>query len=255
MKTLCLLCALLAVVVFPAHGQGSAGMDAAAEPRYLVDIPTAGMMDKGNLAVDLEFYQQGGILGGLTIGVLERLTIGLSYGGSHLIGSDEPVMNNVPGVLVKVRLIEENEDLPAIVLGFDSQGRDGFIDSLDRYAIKSPGFFAASSRNYELLGSLGFHAGINYSLERDDGDEDLNVFVGVEKSIGSVISIVTEYNLGLNDSEGKAIGRGRGYLNLGFRWALGSGLTLGFNIKDMLKNAENDNSGNRTVRLEYFHAL
>ncbi len=238
-----------------ARGQGSAGTDATVEPRYLVDIPTAGMMSKGSLAVDLEFYQQGGILGGLAIGVLERLTIGLSYGGTHLIGSDEPVMNKAPGVLVKVRLVDESEDMPAIVIGFDSQGRDGFIDSLDRYAIKSPGFFASTSRNYDLLGSFGFHAGVNYSLERDDGDEDINVFAGVEKSIGSVVSLLAEYNLGLNDSEGKAIGRGRGYLNLGFRWSLGSGLTIGFNIKDMLKNAENDNSGNRTVRLEYSHAF
>ncbi|MFN0159567.1 MAG: hypothetical protein ACKVRP_16005 [Bacteroidota bacterium] len=244
---------LVAITVACAEvlAQGSAGTGSNIEPRYVVDVPTAGMLPKASFAMDMDFYQEGGVLFGLSVGVLDQLSIGLSYGGSRLLGADEPIMNELPGVNVKVRIVEEGEDWPAIALGFDSQGRDGFLKDLDRYQIKSPGFYAALSRNYSLLGNLSVHGGINYSLERGDDDEDANVFAGVEKSIGSVFSLLMEYNVAANDSHAKAVGRGRGYLNFGARWSVGGGFTLGFNLKDIIKNGGDISVANRTVRLEY----
>lgn len=243
-------CVLL-LLSFTAHAQGTAGTEAGAELRYLVDVPTAGMLAKGNFALDTDFYQEGGVLFGVAVGLLDRLSLGISYGGSRLIGSQEPVMNKAPGINVKIRIIEEGEEFPAIALGFDSQGRDGFIKGLDRYLIKSPGFYAAVSRNYSLLGNLSLHGGINYSLERADDDSDMNFFVGAEKSIGSIVSFLLEYSVGANDSHGNALGKGRGYLNTGLRWSVGGGLTLGFNLKDIIKNGRDITVGNRTIRLEY----
>ncbi len=205
--------------------------------------------------MDLEFHQQGGVLAGVSVGLLDRLSIGLSYGGSGLIGDQEPVMNKLPGANIKVRLFEESTYFPAVALGFDSQGRDGVIKDLDRYQIKSPGFYLAVSRNYSWLGDLSLHGGANYSLERSDGDRDVNFFAGVEKTIGTGISAVLEYNLASNDSDARAIGKGRGYLNGGLRWSAGGGLTLGLNLKDILGNARNVSSVNRTVRLEYVKFL
>lgn len=239
----------------PLHAQGSAGSSAKLEPRYLIDIPTAGMLAKGSLACDLDFYQEGGLLLGLSVGVLDRLSFGISYGGSKLIGGDKPVMNDVPGVNVKVRVIEENIALPAIALGFDSQGRDGFLKSLDRYQIKSPGFYVVASKNYSFIGFLSIHGGVNYSLEHADGDKDINVTAGVEKTLGPVVSLIVEYNLASNDSDRKAIGRGRGYLNAGLRWSVGGGLTLGVNLKDLAENGGDVNVANRTVRIEYARSL
>ena len=234
------------------HAQGSAGTAGTLEPRYLVDVPTAGMPAKGDIVLDLDFYQEGGVLLGISTGILDRLSLGLSYGGTHLIGFDEPVMNSVPGVNVKVRIIEENIALPAIVLGFDSQGRDGYIKALSRYSIKSPGFFASASKNYALLGFFSIHGGVNYSLERADDDKDFNVFAGVEKSIGTVVSFVMEYNVAANDSDGKALGKGRGYLNAGVRCSIGGGMTLGVCLKDLAKNGNSDiGIANRVVKIEY----
>ena len=156
---------------------------------------------------------------------------------------------------MKVRLIEENLAFPAIVLGFDSQGKDGYIRSLNRYVIKSPGLYAAFSKNYALLGFLSIHGGINYSLERADGDRDFNVFAGAEKTLGSVISLVAEYNLAMNDNNGEAIGNGGGYLNAGLRWAIGSGLTLSVYFKDLVHNGGSWEVANRTVRIEYVSAF
>jgi len=249
-RTVC-LCFLLGMMAPLARGQGSAGSAGNIEPRYLVDIPTAGMLGKGMFDLDVDFYQQGGVVFGLSAGVLDRLSFGLSYGGSNLLGSDEPVMNPIPGVNFKIRVIEENVVLPAIAIGFDSQGKDGYLKDLDRYVIKSPGFYAAASKNYLLLGFFSLHGGVNYSLERGDDDKDVNFFVGVEKTIGPVVSVMLEYNLGSNDTNGDAPGRGRGYLNTGLKCSIGGGLTIGVNLKDLLKNGNTVHVGNRTVRIEY----
>lgn len=251
-KKLCACVLLLAGLSGAASAQGSAGSDGTLEPRYLVDVPTAGMLPKSSFALDMDFYQEGGVLLGLSAGILDRLSFGVSYGGSNLIGSGEPEMNPVPGVNLKIRVIEENVALPAIVLGFDSQGRDGYIKSLSRYVIKSPGFYVAASKNYGFLGFFSIHGGANYSLERADDDKDVNVFAGVEKTVGGVLSLVMEYNLGSNDSNGKALGKGRGYVNAGVRCSIGGGLTLAVCLKDLVKNGGNDITvGNRVVKMEY----
>ncbi len=245
----------IACLASPAAGQGAAGSEGQLEPRYLVDMPTAGMLDKGSMAIDVDFYQEGGVLLALSAGVLDRLSFGISYGGSHLIGSSSPVMNEMPGVNVKIRIIEESVAFPAIAIGFDSQGKDGYIKDMDRYTVKSPGLYAAASKNYTMLGFFSLHGGINYSFERADNDKDFNVFFGAEKTIGPILSLVLEYNMGLNDNSDDAIGKGKGYVNTALRCALGNGLTIAVHIKDLIHNGQDTGVANRTVRLEYARAL
>ncbi len=246
--------AVVVLVLLASNGsfaQGSAGSSGKFEPRFIVDMPTAGMLDKGSYAVDLSFYQNGGVLLGFSVGALSRLSLGVSYGGTGLIGSGTPVMNEIPGFNAKIRILEESTTLPALAIGFDNQGKDGYIKELSRYVMKSPGFYAVLSKNYSLLGFLSLHGGVNYSLERSDGDKDVNGYVGAEKTIGPFVSILAEYNLGLNDNGGQAPGKGRGYLNAAFRWSISGGLTLGVSFKDLLQNGNEDSASIRTVSLEY----
>jgi hypothetical protein len=97
---------------------------------------------------------------------------------------------------------------------------------------------------------------VNYSFERTDGDRDVNFFGGVEKTLGPFLSVMAEYNAGLNDDNARALGKGRGYLNGALKWSIGGGLTLGVNFKDILDNGRYGPDGdisvaNRTVSLEY----
>lgn len=238
-----------------ARAQGSSGAGSQIEPRYLIDVPTAGIIPHGGLALDLDFFQNGGLLTGLSVGLFNRLVLGISYGGANLIGTDAPVWNKSPGFAIKLRLVEESQFIPAIGLGFDSQGKEFYVDRLDRYAIKSMGFYAVASKNYEAWGDLSFHGGVNYSLERGDKDDDPNLFVGLNKSIGPVADVLAEYNLAWNDSNHDALGRGRGYLSFGVRTSLGGGLTIGLNLKDVLRNQQDVTIGNRTLKIEYIMQL
>ena len=245
---------VLACAVRGATAQGSAGTGAEVEPRFVIDMPTAGMLASGALALDVDLYADGGVLAGLSYGIFDRLMLGLSYGGTGLIGSGEAQMDELPGVAARIRVLEESVSLPALAIGFDSQGRDGYVPSRDRYRIKSPGIFAAVSKNYTFAGFLSVHGGGNYSLERSD-DSGVNWFAGLEKSIGGVLSLLVEYNVGLNDNADSSLGKGHGYLGVALRWSVSGGVTLGVYLKDLLENGGEHTVANRSLRLEFVTRL
>ncbi|MBI5021387.1 MAG: YjbH domain-containing protein [Ignavibacteriales bacterium] len=246
---------LIVICTTASLSQGSAGSSAKYEPRFLIDAPTGGIIPHGTLATDIEFFQQGGVLVSASLGLFDILNLGISYGGVNIVGDGSPERNELPGINFRLRLLNESIVFPAIAFGFDSQGKELYNRTTQRFTVKSPGFYIVGSKNYILLGNLSFHGGINYSLERADGDRDPNIFIGAEKSVGSIVSILAEYNLGWNDSHAKAFGRGRGYLNSSIRLSIGDGFSIGFNLKDILKNQEKVTIGNRTILLEYIQKL
>lgn len=231
--------------------QSSAGASATFEQRFIVDMPTAGILKQNSVSLDADFFSNGGLMLRLTASAFNRLNFGISYGGSNIIGNGKVNWYKTPGVNLKVRLINEARDFPAISIGFDSQGREEYIDSLKRYEIKSPGFFAVASKSFKVLGYSSIHGGINYSLEKSDGDASLNYYIGFDKTIGDDMTFSAEYNFAMNDN--KALGKGKGYLNMGIRWSLGNGFTIEFNWKDVLANKGPGNS--RVVKLEYIQSF
>ncbi len=251
LTTICILVFLPAAV----RAQSYAGDAATVEPTTIVDKPTAGILKRGSYAVRTDFFEKGGVLVGISVGVFDNFSFGVSYGGTGIIGSDSIGMNPLPGVNVKLRLLDEGVTMPALAFGFDSQGKGPYVDSTSRYTIKSPGFYLAGSKNYSFMGNLSVHGGVNLSLERGDGDKDLNFYVGAEKSIGKDISIYAEYDFANNDNNSKSLGKGKGYLNFAFRWSWGKGLVVGFDLKNVFKNQEHVEIGNRTLQLDFVGAF
>ncbi|MCX7984948.1 MAG: hypothetical protein N3A63_08630 [Bacteroidetes bacterium] len=235
------------------RAQSYAGHQAQGELTTLIDKPTAGMLKRGTFAITSEFFQQGGVLLGIGVGVFEPFSIGISYGGTNILGHEKITMNPWPGVQAKLRILNEDVSVPALTVGFDSQGKELYYpaDSLNRYTIKSPGIFVVVSKNYSILGNLSLHAGVNRSFEINDGDKDLNIYLGIEKSLGKDISLLFEYDFATNDNNNQALGKGNGYLNFGFRWSVSKGLVVGVNLKNVVKNQNNIHVGNRTLQLDY----
>jgi len=235
-----------------AFAQGTGGTNAKYEERSLIDLPTAGIINKGYSAVSMDIMPDGVVISKIEVGIYDGFSFGLSYGGSNIIGSGNIEWDKSPGINVRARIMDETVLLPAVTFGFDSQGKGNYNSDLERYQIKSPGFFAAGSKNFEFLGYLSVNGVINYTLERNDGDKNLNLGVGFEKTIGSKVSIDGEYDFAFNDHTGKALGKGNGYLNIGARWSVGDGLTLGLNLRDLLDNKRIvTNHADRGIFVEY----
>ncbi len=233
--------------------QTTSGAKASEELRQLIDLPTAGILSGGTMGLNFDILQNGILISKLELAVMDNLSLGISYGGSNIIGAGTPDLYIHPGFDIKFRLIKESLLFPSITLGYNSQGVGKYDKSLKRYEIKSKGFYAAVTKNYNLLGYLSLHGVINYSYENKDGDSYINFGVGFEKTIGPFLSVMSEYDFALNDNSNEIYGKGSGYLNVGLRFSLGIGLSLGMDLRNILENKKNQpyRGVERAVRVEY----
>jgi hypothetical protein len=246
---LLLLCLLLNTNIF---SQGTAGETAKFENRTLIDMMTAGILEKGFVGATCDILPRGAFIGKLEVGVFDNMSIGISYGGSNVIGAGSPSWYKYPGVNLRYRALNESFLLPALTFGFESQGKGAYFDSSGRYAIKSPGFFGAVSKNFAFMGFFSVHGALNYTLENSDGDNYVNLSVGFEKTIGPSLSVIGDYDFALNDNNTKYFGNGNGYLNMGLRWVMGEGFTLGFDLRDLLSNKKwSPTTADRSIKIEY----
>ena len=108
------------------------------------------------------------------------------------------------------------------------------------------------SKNWSLLGNLGIHGGICKSIaENDDGDDDPNIFFGIDKELNRSFSFLLEYDSAFNDDEKVPdFGEGKGYLNAGIRWAVSPNLMMEINFNDIRKNTISKYT-NREIKIMY----
>lgn len=212
--------------------------------KRMIDIPSAYNLAQAEIELGGRLYATDGMSGEINIGVLQDLYFGVSYGGTQIIGRDKPVWNGHPGVRVQFLMLHEDYYYPNISLGFDSQGYGGWSDP--RYVVKSKGFFLVFSKNYFVsggnLGTLGLHAGANYCVTEEpyNGDDNINAFLGIDKSLIKNMNLICEYDFAFNDDSQYSGNREMGFLNIGLRWSFNNELHLEFDLKDILRNHYRD---------------
>ncbi|MBN1447749.1 MAG: hypothetical protein JXA28_07440 [Bacteroidetes bacterium] len=256
MKTTIRLLLITALLISPRflQAQRSAGDKANIDPLRLIDMPVAGILPATSGSVDVSLYPDGGVLATFTYGLLTNLNVGASFGGTRILGSGGITWNNLPGIHARYRVMEENVQQPAIVFGFDSQGQDGWLPERRQYVMKSPGFFVTVGKNYQFFGTASFHVGINYTLERNDDDMDPNLYLGVEKSIGPLVSWLAEYNFAF-DNDHDSRGFWNGSLATGFRISTNIGFNADILFKNLLTSGFAHEKIIRSIRIQYVRYL
>jgi len=235
-------------------------------PLNLVSIPTAGTLPRGSYTMETLLIKNGGLIPKLSVGFTENFSFGVSFGIQNLIGDENPKINKpTPEVQVRYRVFEESQTMPALVYGLDTQGRGIYYNdsvqindttiALNRYEQKAWGMYMVMSKNWNFLGNLGFHLGINKSLsENSDGDNDYNLFFGTDKELNRSFSLLIEYDAALNDNDYQlndiSFGQGKGYLNTGLRWALNTNLMIEINLNDINRNTDAEYT-NREIKIMY----
>ena len=63
------------------------------ELRWLMDCPTAGMLPRGTFDLDMRTFPVGGLQSSIDIGLMDRFSIGLAYGGSRILSNSTPDWN------------------------------------------------------------------------------------------------------------------------------------------------------------------
>lgn len=155
----------------------------------LIDVPTAGILDYYGFLIKTRFYSEGGVLGSLNFGVLERLNLGASMTVDRLVGSDSPVRMVRPEIQVRYRFHDGDYYVPAMAVGFDGQGYF-YRKALKKYMEKGRGMYVVGSKEY-LLPGLMFHGGLNVP-DFDDGY--IFGFLAANYTIGDKVAFMFEYD-------------------------------------------------------------
>ena len=250
MKKLIMLILLITPLILAAQ-KGSAGSKAYYESRYIVDMPNAGVMPKGSFSIFAVAYNGGGILAEITAAPFKDFNMGISYSGLNIIGEGEVTFQDLPGIHMKYRFIDESKSIPAFVLGVNIQGRDKYYEDLNRFRTMSPGIYMALSKQFLwTLGPVSFHAGVNYSFEPPSDDRAANFYIGFEQGLGNAVSFDFEYNSNTDDKN-KTIMKNSGLLNAALRLSLPDGFTVGLQARDLLENYSESHGFTRCLTLEY----
>jgi len=239
----------------------------------LIDNPTAGILARGDYDFEMTLYADGGVLVGFDVGLLPRLNMGASFGGTRIVSDQTPDWNGRPELSLKYRLFDETVTWPALVLGYSGQGHGRWLEDApvdpaqptgavtDRYEVKAKGFYAVAGKNFTVggFGLLGLHLGANVNPVENDDDQGLNLWLGVDKQINDELMAVAEYDLGLDDVR-TGISKDVGFLNLGVRWTFAERLSLEVDFKDMLKNRRDltgrpVDSVSREIKITYIESF
>lgn len=232
-----LLAALLPILLFapPVAAQEE-------DPVDLIHIPTATLLPRASYDTGLRIFAGGGLLARVRVGFRESILFGFSFGGTNVLGTGAPDWNPRVEFLIRGLLLRESLIGPAVAIGYNSQGYGYYQEEVNRYQVKSRGFYAVASKHFLFLGTLGLHGGLNYSLERDDDDEELNVFFGAVKSIHPAMDVLVEYDLAANDNDNNDLfGEGKGYLSAALLWRLTESLGFQVDFQNLLENGEKGN--------------
>ncbi len=210
---------------------------------YYVDQPYVAVPGHAEFEIELRFGPQGEILGFFDIGVMDRLSFGISYGANNLLGAGDPEFYEIPGVQGRIIAIEQGLLTPRVILGFDSQGYGGYDGT--RYTIRSKGLYSQIGKAFgfkgiEILPSLG----VNYCFE---GENHFDLFCGLETMFGSSSALIVDYTPNFEDD----LDQNNGYLNTSLKLIFYQGLFFEFALRDLLGNSPDDLEFNRMIRIGY----
>lgn len=249
------------------------------KPVQIIDMPTGSILRGGAFRAGTRIYEQGGVLASLSAGVSNKVMFGVSYGGLDIIGNAQKITwNPMPGVHFIYRVAEESMKLPAIVIGFDSQGYGPYYPKsssiappdtasecpqvipppyhekmFDRYQFKSRGFYCVVSKGYATFVSAGLHIGVSYSLDKGEGEKAApTIFMSSDIHVARDLAFLLEYDFALNDAKIYP----RGILNFGARWAFGKNMFFDFDLQNILGMAEGGETDfRRIIKLTYYGSI
>lgn len=253
-KKLFLILLFFSINIANLKSQGTAGDKARYETRFIVDMPTAGMLPNNNYAIYTSVYPYGGLMLSVDFGIFQFVNAGMSFSGNNIVGDGEIEFQKFPGISIKARILDEKKSSPAVVGGFSNQGASNYIGD-GRFKTHSPGFYLAASKNFIWdLGNLAVHGGANFSFDPNPEDRSPNLYFGAEQSLGNFFALNVELNLMIDEKEHQYYNK-KGLLNASIRASIVSGVTAELKFRDLFNHGHYSNGHERIIGLEIIKYL
>ncbi|MGE3062937.1 MAG: hypothetical protein AB7T10_04820 [bacterium] len=213
--------------------------------------PTTHIIPPKTYNISFEMLPNAGLGFSANISLFPRVMFGLSYSATDIISYEIPAFSKYPGFLVKVVIVEEEEYVPAVAFGLQSQGYGAYDTTSARFDVKSKGFYANVSKIlYPPIGEFMIGGGMNYSIFENSVEKMVDFFAQAEYYLTDNVGFLIEYSLGLDDNDG-TFGRGVGYLNAGMKWIYEEKLGIEIDFVDLVKNNTANTTIGRGIKISY----
>jgi hypothetical protein len=195
---------------------------------YNIDQPVPISLAHAEYYASARLWGDGGVMVRFGLGLFDRVTLGMSYGGDRVIGNDKPQFYDRyrPDFQARLAILQEMGYAPNLVLGFESQGYDGCVS--EEYQVREKGGYLCYGKTLDAM-RTHFQVGVNYWNGWDG-------FAAVNALLPGNVELIAEYDPAFNDRDDET--EGRGFLNFGIGWTFAERVRMVLGLRDVLGNRE-----------------
>jgi hypothetical protein len=195
---------------------------------YNIDQPVPISLGHAEYYVSGRLWGSSGIMMRFGIGLFDRVTLGMSYGGNYVLGSNAPEFFDRyrPEFQARLAILQEQGYAPNLALGFESQGYDDCIKQ--EYFVREKGGYLCVGKTVDAI-RTHCQVGLNYW-------KGFDAFVALNALLPGNVEVIAEYDPAFND---KTPGiEKRGFLNFGIGWTFAEKIRMVFSLRDVLGNRD-----------------
>jgi hypothetical protein len=191
---------------------------------YNIDEPVPISLAHAEYYVSGRLWGEGGIMMRFGFGLFNRLTLGMSYGGNHVLGPGTPRFFDRyrPDFQARLAILQEQGYTPNLLLGFESQGYDDC--SLQVYQVREKGAYLCAGKTVDVI-RTHCQLGVNY-WDGFDG------FLAFNTLLPGSAEVILEYDPAFNDHIQNR-GLRPGYVNFGVGVTIAEKVRMVLGLRDI----------------------
>jgi hypothetical protein len=212
---------------------------------YNIDQPVPISLAHAEYYISGRLWGSGGIMMRFGLGLWDRLTLGMSYGGDSILGAGTAKFFDRyrPDFQARIAILQEQGYTPNLVLGFESQGYDDCIGQ--KYQVREKGGYVCAGKTIDVI-RTHCQLGVNYWGGFDG-------FLALNALIPGNVELMLEYDPAFNDpnEEGRPH---TGFLNFGVGWTIAERVRMVLGLRDIL-GYKSETRLNRILEISYNERL
>lgn len=208
---------------------------------YNIDQPVPISLGHAEYYASARLWGSGGVMVRFGIGLFNRLTLGMSYGGDSIFGRATPGLygRHRPDFQARLAILQEEGYVPNLLLGFENQGYDSYLPQpQDVYEVREKGVYLCAGKTVDAI-RTHCQLGVSYW-------KGLDGFLALNALLTDQAELIAEYDPAFNDTTD----RNRGYLNFGIGWTFAERIRVVLALRDILGNRP-DTKLNRTFDISF----
>ncbi len=189
------------------------------EPITGIDNPLPVLLYHGEVLIHIKEEPINKLRAKIGVGIWNGIILGISFGGTNLVGYGDVDWEDQPGVDIRSRLF--GNGIIESVIGYNNEPIEEYNESIEGYAEKH--LFACIGTR--LMPGIILSGGANYNHDEDNG---IDIFGNAALTLAEAHTFHLEYIMGANDED-----EYKNRFNLGYKLQSGS-MGIQFDLKNIL---------------------